>query len=209
MIIDLNEVIRPRLQVMDAVLGMEGDGPHAGTPRKIGAVMASADYSAIDVVTARLMSFDPLRIGTIQAAVERGYLQGDLSDVSVVGDDPAALIVPDFQHPSTYSGMSEDGLHSGLLRGLIFYLAREYAPRPEIDEDRCTGCLKCLRSCPKMTIELVHNKAKINYQNCIKCYCCHEMCDSHAISLQRSLTGKVLERISSNALIRQIIIHSR
>lgn len=34
MLVDLNECMRPRLQVVDAVMGMEGDGPQAGTPPK-------------------------------------------------------------------------------------------------------------------------------------------------------------------------------
>ena len=55
--------------------------------------------------------------------------------------------------------------------------------------------MKCVRSLPVKTIEVVDNKPRIGYKNCIKCYCCHEMCDSHAISLERSLTGKVLARL--------------
>ena len=100
--IELNDAVKPRLQIMDAIMAMEGDGPHSGTPKKIGAVLASGDYSAIDVATARLMSIDPHRASTINAAIERGYLKDDLSDVAVVGDPLESLIVKDFKGPSTY-----------------------------------------------------------------------------------------------------------
>ena len=194
-IIDLNDVVRPKLQVMDAVIGMEGDGPHTGNPRRIGAVLASADSGAIDVVTARLMAFDPVHIGTIRGAIQRGYLMEDLSDVVVVGDDPEPLIVSDYQHPSTYTGLSRAGSRPGIkgkIVSIMMSLLRQYAPWPKINTRKCVGCMKCVRSCPKETIAAQGKKPVITYSNCIRCYCCHEMCDSHAISLERNLFGKIL-----------------
>lgn len=41
MLVDLNEYFKPRLAICDAVVGMEGNGPTAGTPRQIGAIIAS------------------------------------------------------------------------------------------------------------------------------------------------------------------------
>jgi uncharacterized protein (DUF362 family)/ferredoxin len=196
MIIDLNDVVTPRLQIMDAVMGMEGDGPHTGTPRKIGAILASGDCNAIDVATCRLMSIDPLRVSTIIAAIERGYLREDLGDVSLVGDNYDALIVEDFKPPSTYLGQPRTRTRSGEFSKIIM-LANEYTLRPVIHEDKCTGCMKCVRSCPMKTISIVDEKPRIDYAKCIKCYCCHEMCDSSAISLERNEeAGKALEQLA-------------
>jgi uncharacterized protein (DUF362 family)/Pyruvate/2-oxoacid:ferredoxin oxidoreductase delta subunit len=197
MIIDLNEFVKPKLQVMDAVMGMEGDGPHADTPRKIGAVLASGDYNAIDVATCQLMSIDPLRVPTIAAAVERGYLREDMGDVALVGDDAGPLIVRDYRAPSTQlgTGGSSSGGISRRLMQFAFGLLKEYTPRPVIHADRCIACMKCVRSCPVKTITVAGKKPRIGYKNCIRCYCCHEMCDSHAITLERSLTGRVLAKI--------------
>ncbi|HMK45451.1 MAG TPA: DUF362 domain-containing protein [Methanocella sp.] len=194
MIIDLNDVVKPKLQVMDAVMGMEGDGPLAGTPRKIGAVLASGDYSAIDAVTCLLMSLDPLRVPTIAAAVERGYLREDLGDVSLAGDSMEGLIVRDFRPPCTYRGQSRQNALSGRFARLI-ELASEYTLRPVIDVSLCEGCMKCVRSCPMKIISVVDEKPRIDYKKCIRCYCCHEMCDSRAISLQRNdAAGEALAR---------------
>jgi uncharacterized protein (DUF362 family)/Pyruvate/2-oxoacid:ferredoxin oxidoreductase delta subunit len=195
MIIDINDIVKPKLQVMDAVMGMEGDGPHAGTPRKIGAVLASGNYSAIDVVTSRLMALDPMRVPTITAAIERGYLKGDLSDISLTGDNLEELIVKDYQCPSTYLGQGKSGGKSHRLMRLVFKLVNEYPPRPVIHTDRCTRCMKCVRSCPVKTIAVVDTLPRIGYKKCIKCYCCHEMCDSHAITLERTLAGKILAKV--------------
>lgn len=199
MIVDLNEAVGPRLQVMDAVMAMEGDGPHTGTPRKIGAVLASGDYTAIDVVTARLMAFDPAGIGTIRAAAERGFVREDSSDIAVLGDDPSALVVRDFRHPSTFPGTETGSGRSWSFRpviaGLFFGLAKTCPPWPRIDPGKCTGCMKCVRSCPKKTISVVSKRPEIGYARCIRCYCCHEMCDNHAISLKRSPAGRIIAMI--------------
>jgi uncharacterized protein (DUF362 family)/Pyruvate/2-oxoacid:ferredoxin oxidoreductase delta subunit len=194
MIVDLNDVVKPKLQIMDAIMGMEGDGPHTGTPRKIGAVLASGNYNAIDVATCRLMSIDPLRVPTIAAAVERGYLREDLSDVSLTGDRLESLIVKDFKSPSTYLGQPRSRARPGRFSKLI-ELANEYALRPVIHADVCVGCMKCVQSCPVKTIAVVDEKPRIDYTKCIKCYCCHEMCDSRAISLERNeAAGEALAR---------------
>ncbi len=187
--------MKPRLQIMDAIMAMEGDGPHSGTPRKIGAVLASGDYSAIDVVTARLMSIDPHRVSTITAAIERGYLKENLSDVAVVGDPLESLIVKDFKGPATYSNAQNKKKSRGLGAAILYPMIKEAALRPRILKDRCISCMKCMRSCPVKAITVVNKKPSIDYKKCIKCYCCHEMCDEHAIALERSLKGKIVMNI--------------
>ena len=92
MLVDLNECMKPRLQVMDAVMAMEGDGPQAGSPRKVGVVLAGSDPAAVDTVLARLIGMDPLEVGTIRSAAARGLI--DPATVRTVGDDPADLAVP-------------------------------------------------------------------------------------------------------------------
>jgi formate hydrogenlyase subunit 6/NADH:ubiquinone oxidoreductase subunit I len=56
----------------------------------------------------------------------------------------------------------------------------------------CVGCGKCFRGCPLKAISMKDGKAKINHRKCIRCYSCHEFCDSHAILLKRSLRGKAM-----------------
>ena len=40
-LVDICQYVKPVLSIMDGVIGMEGDGPSAGTPRKIGAILAA------------------------------------------------------------------------------------------------------------------------------------------------------------------------
>jgi len=50
-------------------------------------ILASADQVAIDAVAAKLMGFDPLSIGYIRMAHERGLGMGDVRNIELVGDD--------------------------------------------------------------------------------------------------------------------------
>jgi len=177
--VDLNELMKPRLQIMDAIMGMEGDGPFRGAPRKIGAVLASGDYSAIDVATAKLMSMDPRKIPTINAAIERGYLRDDFSDIGIVGESLESLICGDFKRPTTYAAPRVVSANSDRFQSFISSIT------PRILADTCVGCMKCMRSCPVKAITAVGKKSSIDYTKCIRCYCCHEMCDSYAIVLER------------------------
>lgn len=191
MILDLNELIRPRIQIMDAIIGLEGNGPSAGHPRKIGAVLASPDYNAMDAVISRLMSFHPMEVSTIRAAVSRGLIKEDMSDVRILGDRLEDFVVRDFKKPSTQPA----GMASGGLRTMINLLMKPYSFRPKMISGRCTGCQKCYNVCPKDAITMVQNKAKVSYKDCIRCYCCYEMCPAGAIDLQRSLWGRAMAAI--------------
>jgi uncharacterized protein (DUF362 family)/NAD-dependent dihydropyrimidine dehydrogenase PreA subunit len=189
MIVDVNEFVKPSLEIMDAVDAMEGDGPMSGTPRHVGAVLASGSYTALDVVAARIMSIDPKVVCTIKSAAERGLISEDLSDVEVVGDKLESFVVKDFQRPSTFTGKKRSG---GRMMKVMAGIIKVYALRPSIVRSMCIGCGKCHRGCPMKAITMKNGKAKVNNRKCIRCYSCHEFCDSHAIVLKRSLGGKAV-----------------
>jgi len=193
MLVDLNELVRPRLHVMDAVVAMEGNGPNAGKPRKIGAILSSESFAALDAAACMLMAIPPAEVGVIKAAVGRGLLRRDLSDLRIVGADIQEMIVKDFKKPKSYieARRSQSALWRALGR-----MSRAYALRPVMMKERCRGtenCGECMRACPRNAIRSRADRPVVDYGKCIRCYCCHEICPADAISLQRSFGGKIVK----------------
>jgi formate hydrogenlyase subunit 6/NADH:ubiquinone oxidoreductase subunit I len=46
----------------------------------------------------------------------------------------------------------------------------------------------------------VDSLAVIDYDQCIRCYCCHELCTEAAIDLERSWLGGLVHRVSGGRL---------
>jgi uncharacterized protein (DUF362 family) len=58
-ILALYDAFRPKLAIVDAIVGMEADGPLVGTPRQTGVLLLGQDGVAVDSTGARLMGFNP------------------------------------------------------------------------------------------------------------------------------------------------------
>jgi uncharacterized protein (DUF362 family)/ferredoxin len=190
MLLDLAGFVRPALTVMDAVVGMDGDGPSAGRPFPIGALLAGADPTAVDVAAVALVGHDPLAMPTIAQAVRRGWTTGRAADLAVVGDDLAALQVSGFRMQPGGQGALLPRL-PGFLRS---WSARSIVTRPVVSE-RCIGCGICITNCPAQTIAKVDDRARIDPAGCIYCYCCHELCPEQAIDLRHPLLSRILTRL--------------
>lgn len=80
---ELAKAVRPDLVVLDAMTGMEGNGPLLGDPVELGVAVASADPLKADGVGVRLMGLDPASIGYMWYLHRDGY--GDYSLQGLVG----------------------------------------------------------------------------------------------------------------------------
>ena len=49
-----------------------------------------------------------------------------------------------------------------------------------LDDDKCIGCITCMRRCPTEAIRIVNGKAKIQYDKCINCGECVRSCKGGA-----------------------------
>jgi uncharacterized protein (DUF362 family) len=117
-LVDVNTLVQPRFAVMDATVGLEGDGPKSGKPREVGLVLASANLVGIDATAARIMGFDPRTIDHLRLCGLHGL--GSLDEISVVGDGPEAVRCS-FQ-PATHNAVSwlELALRKSAVRRLVF-----------------------------------------------------------------------------------------
>lgn len=189
MLVDLNEYFKPRLAICDAVVGMEGNGPTAGTPRQIGAIIASKSTYYADVVGAELIGMNIDGLPTLQAAYERGFAPASSKNLRVYGDI-CALTVDDFKAPPV-RGLSF--MRKGNVLHFISKAALEH--KPTLKKRLCVGCGKCARICPAKAIEMKNKKPHINREKCIRCFCCQEFCPRAAMVAHRPLAAKALNKL--------------
>ncbi len=189
MLVDLNEYFKPRLAICDAVVGMEGNGPTAGTPRQIGAIIASKSTYYADVVGAELIGMNIEGLPTLQAAYERGFAPASSKNLRVYGDI-RALTVDDFKAPPV-RGLSF--MRKGNVLHFISKAALEH--KPTLKKRLCAGCGECARMCPAKAIEMKNKKPHINREKCIRCFCCQEFCPRAAMVAHRPLAAKVLNKL--------------
>jgi uncharacterized protein (DUF362 family)/Pyruvate/2-oxoacid:ferredoxin oxidoreductase delta subunit len=189
MLLDLASFVRPALTVMDAVVGMDGDGPSAGQPFPIGAILAGPDPVAVDVAALSLVGHEPISVPVVTKAAARGWTTGHAGDLSLFGDDLAALQVTGFRLPA--GGRSEMDLVPDFLLplGTRLLVASPYVTQ------RCTGCGVCIENCPVQTIVRVGERAQIVLSDCIRCYCCHEGCPEQAVELRQSWLSRRLANV--------------
>jgi len=182
-VVDIYSIVKPRLAVMDGVLGMEGNGPSNGTPVFAGVVMASYDCVALDIIASELIGIDPLKVPTNKAALSRGF---GTEHPEVVGT-PLEEVKVRFKRP-------EGGITAYLPSFIIGILRKQLTVKPFINTSNCAFCKACVMNCSAHAIEEVGRILKINQQKCIQCYCCRELCPNDAVEIKKSLLMKILTR---------------
>lgn len=184
-IIDLFAVVRPQLSIMDAIVGMEGDGPSAGSPKNLGYIMASEDAVALDAVCVEMIGLRWDSVDMIKIASEKGLGNGDITKIEIAGSNIEEMKIGDFKFPQT-TYLEE------ALNNWIFSVSTYDWLKPMVDERMCTGCTTCFGGCPVNAIEMVNNIPQFDYEKCIRCYCCQELCPEHAIELKIDRSKKVI-----------------
>jgi len=67
-ILDINAAARPDFAIVDGIMGMEGNGPLQGDPKKCGVLVFGDDPVAVDATCCRVMALLPERIKYLAAA---------------------------------------------------------------------------------------------------------------------------------------------
>jgi ferredoxin len=171
---DVHQVRPPDLNILDAVTGIEGNGPcHGGHQRKIGRLIAGTDAAAVDAVMARMMGVDPFDLPVQKEALARDMGVLDEKAIDVRG---GFVQIPDFKMPVTFQpkyGDAEIREEIGKLypKGMM-EIRTEI--KPQRDEDTCVMCGDCATNCPADAITL-DPEFHID-DRCIACYCCVELC---------------------------------
>ena len=186
---DIFSATRPQLTIMDGIIAMEGEGPAAGNLRRLGIILTSQDAVAVDAVATKIIGLNTMDIYTTRYADERGLGVGTLQNIEVVGEGVEGVTVPDFRPPTSVANT----LARIVPRGLPKFILRQLSIKPNVIERLCTVCAECQKICPTGAISLNNETAKIDYDICIECMCCHEVCRFDAIVPKRSTSGRIMQ----------------
>lgn len=184
---DVFEAVRPGLNIMDAVYGLDEDGPAAnGEPKFTGLILISANAAALDITACRIMGFDPQRVPAVREAVNRKSVNPD--QVKVIGELP---LIP-------YVKLPDEKPSTGISKKIDDYMFDQLLVEPELDEDKCTKCGVCIRDCAVSAIkEGDEGYPEFNMNACIRCYCCSEYCPHDAIYLHGGVVNHIIRGIRS------------
>jgi len=181
-------MVHPTLSIMDAVVGMEGNGPAHGLPRHIGAIIAAENGLDVDLTACRLINLNYNRVRLLNRALERKVGNANLE---IIGDSLQNLLVKDFKLPG-----------NAYLEIIPPFLTRYFLDKirsyPSCTSEKCIACGMCRDSCPASAININDdcNGITINPTICIQCMCCQELCPEGAIMLKpTSLLGKLAARL--------------
>jgi uncharacterized protein (DUF362 family)/Pyruvate/2-oxoacid:ferredoxin oxidoreductase delta subunit len=192
-LVDICEYIKPVFTIIDAIEGMEGDGPSAGEKRHVGLLLASENPYVLDTVGAHIMGIHPLQVPTIKIAKERGIFSGELNDLSVRGLQLTDIQIPPFKLPKSLS--------KSLISGMVPQFVEEFLidtlrAQPVFNYEICISCGECARACPAKVIDMSSGKPIADLNQCIGCFCCHELCPHKAVDIRK----KWLHRLLFNSL---------
>jgi len=178
--LDIHDTINPDLNIMDGIIGMEGEGPGAGDPRLVGAVIASTNAIALDRVAINIVGIRPKEVPTIWHSQKEKKAESFIKNINVVGD---TIRIKNFKRPRL------------LLRIISLYvpniIKHIFTRKPFVNEKKCVSCKACYKVCPTGAITFPAKIPIFNYKKCIRCFCCHEVCPNKAIVLKGGIFAKL------------------
>lgn len=189
-LVDIYQMAPPHLIIMDAIVGMEGNGPNAGNPKKVGLIISSRDSVALDTVASNIIGFEPMAVPTIRFAHQRGLGIGELRNITVAGESIQNVAVHDFKKPSSGAQDFAGKYLPNFLLAMMF--DNTCSTFSTVNHSNCTRCYECVRNCPAGAMSKDTGKVEVDKKKCIGCFCCDEVCDFHAIEMKRSLVGRAL-----------------
>ncbi|MGM0656022.1 MAG: DUF362 domain-containing protein, partial [Thermodesulfobacteriota bacterium] len=227
-ILRINDVVKPHIHIVDAVIGMEGLGPTKGVPVRLDRIIIGTDPYLIDLACASMAMFDYRKVRTLELAQKKGILTKEYFDFIESIDfsscrkkfaPPVAGLLATFIHnpkrqkfflkirnTAFFSYLASTDWFGKLLyltdlRQDVFLSKEKVFNRLVIDESLCDDCGICRSVCP-LGISLPDDIEKI--ETCIQCLYCYSVCPRKAIKFEGNL-GFFSEQIEQyDKIIRNI-----
>jgi uncharacterized protein (DUF362 family)/NAD-dependent dihydropyrimidine dehydrogenase PreA subunit len=186
-LVDIYQIRIPNLTIMDAVVGMEGNGPSGKSLRPIGKILAAQNGVSLDGLMAAMMGLPQNRVDLLRIAGQRGLGEVDPAKMEIQGSWSR---LKKYKMPLTFvsQGWVGGAVNKLLYRPLV-------KPRLSVREELCTQCGICVQHCPAQALTM-EKVPVLDAKKCISCYCCYELCSNQALELT-GLMRRVTKRDKS------------
>jgi uncharacterized protein (DUF362 family)/Pyruvate/2-oxoacid:ferredoxin oxidoreductase delta subunit len=192
MLIDTYLFLKPRLTIVDGIVGLEGNGPgSAGDPRRLGLIFTAVDCIALDRVITEAVGAEADILPTTRVAREDGIGTTNIDKINILGERIDDIRISNFKFPPL------TGIEFKLPFELHNYLRKPLTAWPSINNKKCTLCNMCVEICPlgimtKTDLPAKAGKINIEYDKCIRCFCCLEICPEGAICVKNGWLKRLL-----------------
>lgn len=185
LLVQIYQAVSPAFTLVDGIMALEGQGPaRSGRPRKLGMLVGGASGHAVDKTICTLLGLDPKALLTYRLAGELAHFDGT---VHVNGN---IHIVDDYLFPELDSlSLGPESLNRIMRKYVI--------QKPVADNHKCKLCGECWKICPAKVISHNTKGIQFDYDKCIRCYCCLEVCTHGALEAKEPLLGKLRRRLIS------------
>jgi uncharacterized protein (DUF362 family)/Pyruvate/2-oxoacid:ferredoxin oxidoreductase delta subunit len=184
-LVDLYQVVKPPLTVVDGIVGMEGNGPNSGRPIPLGLILASNDALSIDQIVCDLLGISRKALLTNRVALEQGLGR---DGIEVLGERVEDVRIPHFQFPPLSKA---DWNLPGFIRKT---LKNALSTKPVMEEEKCVSCDRCVEVCPPKALMRKEKGLLFDYGKCIRCFCCQEVCPEGVITVRQGWALKLVSR---------------
>ena len=173
-LVDIYQIRIPDLTIMDAVVGMEGNGPSSTDLRAIGKILAAPNGVSVDGLMAAMMGVSSSKVDSLRIAFQRGLGEVDPAKMEIQGSWSS---LKKYRMPLTFvsKGWFGSAVNKLLYRPLV-------KPRLHVREERCNQCGVCVKHCPAQALTMAQVPV-LDVKKCISCYCCYELCSNQAVEL--------------------------
>jgi len=113
-ITDLAKAFPPHLSVVDATVGMEGEGPFKGNPVALNLIICGDNAVAADSVTSSILGYKPAKIKHLELAAKNGLGPLNLEGIDIKGEKEAKR-----EFKKVPVGISLGGKIANIFRSLI------------------------------------------------------------------------------------------
>lgn len=186
---DIHQAAKFDLHIMDGITSMQGEGPTAGTVYNSNKILISTDPLALDAVAIHMLGMNIDNIPVMDAARRRNIGKYKLDEIEIDGDYSVIPKLKDFKLAKIYKSTKQKN-NKAVIKVIDFF-----ATRPIINDKKCKNCNMCVESCPMGAIDKATKK--IDYDRCIECMCCHELCMHKAVELKKNnVFADIIARLS-------------